>query len=64
MHQLSLINLKTSHALVISHISHEHQGINSTVQYDGSISQAFGIKSGVKKGCGLVPTLFRYKIRW
>ena len=28
------------------------------LQYDGSDSDSFEIKSGVKQGCALVPTLF------
>ena len=31
----------------------------STVQYDGNVSESFTIKSGVKQGCVLAPTLFR-----
>ena len=32
--------------------------MQGTVQYDGSTSDPFPIKSGVKQGCVLVPTLF------
>ncbi len=35
-----------------------HEGMQSTVQYDGSSSDPFPIKSGVKQGCVLAPTLF------
>ena len=30
----------------------------STVQFDGDLSDEFGVKSGVKQGCVLAPTLF------
>ena len=32
--------------------------MKGTVVFDGSTSDAFNIKSGVKQGCVLVPTLF------
>jgi phage terminase large subunit-like protein len=32
--------------------------MKGTIQYDGSISSSFEIKSGVKQGCVLAPTLF------
>ena len=35
-----------------------HEEIKGTVQYDGSSSDSFPIKSGVKQGCVLAPTLF------
>ena len=35
-----------------------HDGMMGTVQYDGSSSDPFPIKSGVKQGCVLAPTLF------
>ena len=35
-----------------------HDGMMATVQYDSSTSDAFSIKSGVKQGCVLAPTLF------
>lgn len=35
-----------------------HDGMMSTVQFDGDISTEFGVKSGVKQGCVLAPTLF------
>lgn len=35
-----------------------HDGMTGTVQYDGSSSDPFPIKSGVKQGCVLAPTLF------
>ena len=35
-----------------------HEGMTGTVQYDGSSSNPFPIKSGVKQGCVLAPTLF------
>lgn len=35
-----------------------HDGMQGTVQYDGSSSSPFPILSGVKQGCVLAPTLF------
>ena len=35
-----------------------HEDMKGTVQYDGSSSEPFPIKSGVKQGCVLAPTLF------
>ena len=35
-----------------------HDDMNGTVQYDGSSSDPFPVKSGVKQGCVLAPTLF------
>ena len=35
-----------------------HNGMMSTVQFDGDMSAEFGVKSGVKQGCILAPTLF------
>ena len=35
-----------------------HDGMMSTVQFDGNVSAEFGVKSGVKKGSILAPTLF------
>ncbi|XP_072021502.1 uncharacterized protein [Amphiura filiformis] len=35
-----------------------HEGMHGTIQYDGSSSAAFKIRSGVKHGCVLAPTLF------
>ena len=35
-----------------------HEDTQGTVQYDGSSSEPFRIKSGVKQGCVLAPTLF------
>ena len=35
-----------------------HDGMMSTVQFDGNVSAKFGVKSGVKQGCILAPTLF------
>ena len=35
-----------------------HKEMKGTVQYDGSSSDPFPIKSGVKQGCVLAPTLF------
>ena len=35
-----------------------HDGMMSTVQFDGDMSAEFGVKSGIKQGCILTPTLF------
>lgn len=35
-----------------------HHDMKAIVQYDGSMSELFDIKSGVKQGCVLAPTLF------
>ena len=35
-----------------------HKEMKGTVQYDGSSSDPFPIKSGIKQGCVLAPTLF------
>ena len=35
-----------------------HQGIQSTVYFDGATSEPFPVSSGVKQGCVLAPTLF------
>ena len=35
-----------------------HDDMKGTVQFDGSTSGAFNIRSGVKQGCVLAPTLF------
>ena len=35
-----------------------HDNMKASVFYDGSLSDSFGIKSGVKQGCVLAPTLF------
>ena len=35
-----------------------HDSMMSTVQFDGDMSAEFGVKSGVKQGCILAPTLF------
>ena len=43
---------------LLSFIKSFHDGSRGTVQYDGNISEAFDIKSGVKQGCVLAPTLF------
>ena len=35
-----------------------HDDMRATIQYEGSMSEPLDIKSGVKQGCVLVPTLF------
>ena len=35
-----------------------HQGMQSTVCFDGATSEPFPVSSGVKQGCVLAPTLF------
>ena len=35
-----------------------HEGMKATDQFDGSTSDSFEIRSGVKQGCVLAPTLF------
>ena len=35
-----------------------HDGMMGTVQLDDDLSAEFGVKSGVKQGCVIVPTLF------
>ena len=35
-----------------------HNNMKGIVTYDGSVSEPFDIKSGVKQGCVLAPTLF------
>ena len=43
---------------LLSFIKSFHDGTQGTVQYDGSISEAFSINSGVKQGCVLASILF------
>ena len=35
-----------------------HNNMKGTVQFDGNLSDSFDIRSGVKQGCVLAPTLF------
>ena len=35
-----------------------HSNMKNTVRYDGAVSNAFPIKTRVKQGCVLTPTLF------
>ena len=43
---------------LLSLIKSFHEGTFSTVQHEGSLSEEFEVKSGVKQGCVLAPTLF------
>eukprot|EP00745_Piridium_sociabile_P017961 TRINITY_DN26814_c0_g1_i11.p1 TRINITY_DN26814_c0_g1~~TRINITY_DN26814_c0_g1_i11.p1 ORF type:complete len:515 (+),score=121.07 TRINITY_DN26814_c0_g1_i11:351-1895(+) len=43
---------------LLSMIRSFHEDMKGTVQYDGATSDAFNIRSGVKQGCVLAPTLF------
>ena len=43
---------------LLSFIKSLHDGTRGTVQYEGSMSEAFNINSGVKQVCVLAPTLF------
>ena len=43
---------------LLSIIRSFHDGMQGIVQYDGDYSEAFDIRSGVKQGCVLAPTLF------
>ena len=43
---------------LLSMIVSFHQDMSGTVQFDGSCSEPFPVKNGVKQGCVLAPTLF------
>ena len=43
---------------LLSIIESFHNNMKGTVQFDGSLSDSFDIRSGVKQGCVLAPTLF------
>jgi len=43
---------------LLSIVKSFHDGMMSTVQFDGDLSNEFKVKSGVKQGCVLAPTLF------
>ena len=43
---------------LLSIIQSFHEDMKRTIVYDGSTSEAFDIRNGVKQGCVLAPTLF------
>ena len=43
---------------LLSIIESFHNNMKGTVQFDGNLSDSFDIRSGVKQGCVLAPTLF------
>ena len=43
---------------LLSLVRSYHEDMKGTVQFDGSTSDTFDIRSGVKQGCVLAPTLF------
>ena len=43
---------------LLSIVKSFHDGMRSTVQFDGDFSNDFEVKSGVKQGCVLAPILF------
>ena len=43
---------------LLSLIQSFHSNMKGTVQFDGNISEPFGIQSGVKQSCVLAPILF------
>ena len=43
---------------LLSMIESFHTDTKGTVQFNGTLSESFEIRSGVKQGCVLVPTLF------
>ena len=43
---------------LLSLIASFHTNMKGVVQYDGNVSEPFDIRSGVKQGCVLAPTLF------
>ena len=43
---------------LLSMIMSFHQDMSGTVQFDGSCSEPFPVRNGVKQGCVLAPTLF------
>ena len=43
---------------LLSLIESFHTNMKGVVQYDGNVSEPFDIRSGVKQGCVLAPTLF------
>ena len=43
---------------LLSFLESFHNNMHGTVGFDGNLSEAFNIRSGVKQGCVLAPTLF------
>ena len=43
---------------LLSFLESFHNNMHGTVRFDGNMSEAFNIRSGVKQGCVLAPTLF------
>ena len=54
---LANVNMKNPRSL-FNIVKCFHTNTKATVQYDGNVSESFTIKSGVKQGCVLAPTLF------
>ena len=43
---------------LLSFLESFHNNMHGTVRFDGNTSEALNIRSGVKQGCVLAPTLF------
>ena len=44
--------------ILLSMVRSFHDNMQATIQYEGSLSEPFEIKSGVKQGCVIAPNLF------